>query len=151
MIGIQAICDDIIGKIAGSGVFEVVLNHEPKNAPTPGLTAAVFFRKVEPIQGRSGLASTTGRLVFNVRLYSSLIQEPQDAIDPDLVDACDRLLTLFSGDFDLGGNVANVDLLGAHGEPLQAEAGYLQTSEATYRVITITLPLVINDVWSQEV
>jgi hypothetical protein len=79
-----------------------------------------------------------------------MVQEPQDAIDPGVAAAVDALMAAYSGDFEFGSNVRNVDLLGSAGVPLAAEAGYLNVSGTMYRVMTITLPLIINDLWSQS-
>ncbi|MET8987757.1 hypothetical protein ABZW49_20110 [Nonomuraea wenchangensis] len=79
-----------------------------------------------------------------------MLQEPADAIDPAMLAALDALMSAYSGDFDLGGRIRNVDLLGQTGPPLSAQAGYLEQDGNTYRVFTVTLPLLINDVWDQE-
>ena len=42
-----------------------------------------------------------------------------------------------------------VDLLGMAGSPLGAQAGYINQDGALYRVMTITLPLLITDAWTQ--
>lgn len=131
------------------GVFERVNQHEPKNAPGPGLTAAVWVQRITPVARQSGLAATSARVEMNVRIQTNMLQEPQDAIDPRVLDATDALMTAYSGDFDLGGTVANVDLLGQHGTALQGEAGYLNQDNRLYRVMTITVPLILNDVWNQ--
>jgi hypothetical protein len=65
------------------------------------------------------------------------------------MSAVAALMTAYSSDFDLGGNVRNVDLLGAHSAGLTAQAGYLQQDERQYRVMTISLPLVVSDAWTQ--
>jgi hypothetical protein len=46
--------------------------------------------------------------------------------------------------------VRNVDIFGegAHGE-LSAQSGYINQDGRLLRIIDITLPLVINDVWPQ--
>jgi hypothetical protein len=54
-----------------------------------------------------------------------MAQEPQDAIDPNLTDALSALIAAYSGDFDLGGPVRDVDLLGAISPGLSARAGYI--------------------------
>jgi len=133
-----------------SGYFLAVNGHEPKSPPTSGITAAVWVEQIGPARGGSGLDSTTARLALFVRLYSSLEQEPADAIDPDLMTALDALMAAYSGDFELGGLIRHVDLLGAYGDPLGARAGYLAESGAEYRVMTITLPLICSDLWNQE-
>src|SRR6266704_3470042 len=75
---------------AATGRFDVVNGHEPKNAPGGNLSCAIWVQDYKPAS--SGLASTSMRLVFNVRLYTSMLQEPVDMIDPDLLDATDLLL-----------------------------------------------------------
>lgn len=141
--------DAAVSHAQALGVFERVNAHEPKNAPGNGLSAAVWAQSLWPVPRGSGLASTTARLVLNVRIYSNMVAEPQDMIDPNVISAVDLLMNAYSGDFELGGNVRNVDLLGQAGVPLSAEAGYLNQDGRIYRVMTITLPLIINDVWSQ--
>lgn len=132
-----------------SGLFERVNQHEPKDPPGNGLTAAVWVDTVGPVAAGSGLQSTTGLVTVNVRLYLNMISEPQDAIDPVMVGAVDTLLAAYSGDFELGGQVRNIDLLGAYGPGLSARAGYLPWDGKTYRVYTITLPMIVNDMWTQ--
>lgn len=135
---------------AGSGYFERVTGHEPKSAPGNGLSAAIWPQRVTPVKARSGLASTSVRLEAVVRLYSGMLAEPTDEIDPGLIAATDYLMGAYSGDFALGGLVSMVDLLGAYGAPLDALAGYLRQDNTEYRVMTITAPLIINDLWNQE-
>lgn len=132
------------------GIFERVNQHEPKNAPGPGLTAAVWVQRIDSIPARSGLDATSVRVEMSVRIYTNMLMEPQDAIDPRVMDAAAQLIGAYTGDFDLGGAVANVDLLGAHGVGLIAQAGYLNQDNKLYRVMTVTVPLILNDVWNQE-
>jgi hypothetical protein len=147
-LDIDAIFDAVVSHALASGYFDRVGAHEPKNAPGLGLSAAVWVDLIKMVQS-SGLASSSALLVFNVRLYSSMLQEPQDAIDPNLVKANSALFLAYAGDFTLGGLVREVDLLGAQGAPLQSKAGYLTQDSKQYRVFTITLPVVVNDVWDQ--
>lgn len=143
----------VLGAVAShalaTGRFERVNQHEPKNAPGKGLTVAVWANNVAPAAVASGLDATTAYIEFNIRIYTDMLMEPQDAIDPRVLEAVDALLTAYSGDFTLGGRVRNVDLLGAHGPGLRAQAGYLDINKTMYRVMTITLPIIVNDAWEQ--
>lgn len=130
--------------------FEQVLRHEPKNAPGAGMTLAIWAQNLRPARQRSGLASTSVRLELAERIYLNFRAEPEDEIDERLLDATDALMGAYSGDFDLGAGV-DVDLLGAHGDPMQAAAGYLEQDSKVYRIMGITLPLIVNDLWSQAV
>lgn len=149
-IGLQAILDAVQSHAAKSGQFDRVAGHEPKNAPGNGLSTAVWVDRLAPLPTGSGLASTSGLLTLNVRVYTNMLSDPPDAIDPNLTAAVDALMTAYSGDFDLGGNVRHVDLLGAYSPGLSAQAGYLEQDGRLYRVMTITVPLVLNDIWTQN-
>lgn len=131
-------------------LFERVNRHEPKNAPGKGLSAAIWVQRIAPAPNDSGLAATTARIEFRVRTYSSMLSEPQDAIDPNMLAAVIKLLEAYSGDFSLGGTIRNVDVLGQTGEPLGAQAGYINQDGKMMRVMDITLPLIVNDVWTQS-
>jgi hypothetical protein len=134
---------------AATGRFERVNTHEPKNRPSAsGLTCAIWLQRAQPIRG-SGLASTSLRLAFTVRLYTNMLSEPQDAIDPAMIAAADLLCAAYVGDFTLGGLVRSVDVRGIEGEPLTWTAGYMSQDGTLVRVVDINLPLLVNDVWSE--
>lgn len=146
-LDINGITDAVVSHAAASGWFERVNGHEPQNAPGHGLTAAVWMDRLGPVG--SGLAATTGRLVYNVRLFTPMTQEPADAIDPNLTAACDALFRAYVGDFTLGGLVREVDVRGSQGVGLEARAGYIEQDGALLRVYTITLPVIVNDLWDE--
>lgn len=149
-INIASITDAIVSHAAALGHFERVNLFEPKrNDAGSGMTAAVWLQRLGPTRS-SGLGSTTIRLEFVVRIYTPMFAEPQDMIDPAVLAAVDALMGAYSGDFTLGGVVRNVDLLGQHGTALSAIAGYLERGGALFRVMDVTLPLIINDTWDQE-
>lgn len=145
----QAIVDKLVSHAAAAGQFERVNAHEPKNSPGNGITAAVWLASVAPAQRQSGLASTTLLLTFTVRCYTSMVQQPADAIDPNLMAAVGSLMSAYTGAFTLGGLIRSVDVLGAQGIPLSAKAGYLEQSGKVYRVMDLTVPLIVNDVYDQ--
>jgi hypothetical protein len=151
-LDIDSILDRVISHAMASGYFDLVNGHEPKNAPSAastGLVAAVWVETVRPALGSSGLAASSAVVVLSVRIYTSMLQEPQDGIDPAVVKAVDALYSAYAGDFELGGHARMVDLRGAEGQPLQAKAGYLNQDNKLYRVMTITLPVVVNDAWDE--
>lgn len=147
-LGITGILDAVVSHALATGLFDAVNGYEPKSAPGSGLTAAAWVQSLDPVRG-SGLASTSVRVALTVRFYANMLADPQDAIDPYVTNAADVLMGAYSNDFDLGGTVRNVDLLGEHGEGLRAQAGYLEQDRTMYRVMDITLPLIVNDVWGQ--
>lgn len=149
-INILGITDAVMSHAMASGRFEQVNGHEPVNAPsTGGLTAAVWTDRVMPVGRASGLDMVSAVLVLNVRVYASETAQPFDAIDPDMVAAVDDLCTAYCGDFTLGGLVREVDIFGMYGQALDIRAGYLQQDGAPFRVYTISLPAVVNDLWTE--
>lgn len=147
---VDALVDAIVSHAHASGWFENVNKiHEPKASPGNGLTCAAWAQSVVPLPGGSGLNSTTGRVLFNVRIYSNMLQDPPDMIDPEMMKATDDLMTRYSSDFTLDGLIRNVDLLGQYGIPLTAQAGYLDVGGTLYRTMTIQVPLIVNDLWEQ--
>lgn len=146
---VSGIIAQVVSHAASTGLFETVNSHEPKSAPTAGVTCAIWAQKIIPIPGASGLNSTTGLVVLTVRMYASMFQQPYDDIDPQMMTAVDTLMTAYSGVFTLGGKVRNVDLLGAYGTALGTQAGYLNQDGKVFRIMDISLPLVINDLWNQ--
>lgn len=146
---VSGIVDQVVSHAMTTALFESVNTHEPKNAPGNGLVCAVWADKVGPAPNQSGLDITTAYVVMNVRVYTSMLQQPYDGIDPNLVSAVDVLLTAYSGNFTLGGKVRAVDLLGMGGTSLSAQAGYINQDNKVFRVMTIMLPMIINDEWDQ--
>lgn len=130
------------------GLFERVNIHEPKNAPGNGLSCAIWVDSIKHARS-SGLASTSGVVIFQGRIMSNMLAEPQDGIDPQILSAVCVLMAEYSGSFTLGGTVRGVDLLGAEGESLSAKAGYLNMDSRLFRAMELTLPIVINDLWTQ--
>lgn len=132
------------------GLFGNVLGHEPVSAPGSGLTCAVWVSRVAPVPAGSGVAAGTGRLELMGRVFMPADTEPADDVDIAVTGAVDALLTALFADFTLGDTIRNVDLLGAHGTPLSAGFGYTSfAGGTTYRVATLTIPLIINDLWTE--
>lgn len=149
-VDIPAIQAGLISHALGLGLFSDVSGHEPKAAPIGGVHGALWVDEIGPARARSGLTSTTIRLGFNFRVGANMLDEPQDDIDVKVLVAASALMSAYSNDFELGGQVMEIDLLGAHGIPLSAKAGYLNQDSKLYRVMVITIPLIVNDVFAQN-
>lgn len=143
------ILDAVISDAQRSGYFDKVNGHEPKRKPGSQLSAAVWVQSIDPIPLASGLASTSARIVFMLRIYSNMLKEPQDAIDPEVMKAVSNLMRRYHDDFDFAGAIRNVDLLGSYGVALAAQAGYLEVDGTNFRIMDLTIPCLVNDVWPQ--
>ncbi|MFD5709482.1 hypothetical protein ACFWHW_03655 [Streptomyces pharetrae] len=139
----------VMSHAQGLGLFEQVLGHEPVSAPGSGLLYAVWVSDVAPVPTLSGLASVSVRLELTGRVLMPADTEPQDDVDVAVTGAVNGLMREYTGDFTLGGTVADVDLLGAHGTALRASFGFTRIDSTTYRAATLTIPLIINDAWNE--
>jgi hypothetical protein len=148
-LDINAITDAVASHAAASGHFEQVNIFEAMSSPNNGMWASVWPQQINPIQRRSGLNTTSALLLLQVRIYKPMGTDPRDMIDPDMIRAINALMVAYSGDFSLGGVVAEIDLLGAYGQPLASVAGYMEMDGTMIRTMDIMMPLVINDVWVQ--
>jgi hypothetical protein len=145
----QAVMDTIISHALATGWFDRVQNHEPKQAPGNGLSAALWVDRIDPVGAASGLDSTSIRVLFMMRIYTNMLQEPQDAIDPNVIRATFALMQELTSDLGLGAQVRNVDVMGTFSDGLNARAGYVKVGDSTYRVMTISIPVVSNDSFDQ--
>jgi len=133
-----------------TGAVDRVNRHEPKSKPGLGLSAAVWLNSLGPAPGaRHALNRTTGLVVINERLTIPMLSPPEDEIDPALYRAVGLIIEGISEDFTLGGVCKNVDLLGESGQALSAAAGYYSQDGTPYRVMMLTIPLIVNDLWGQ--
>lgn len=148
-LDIGTILDKLVSHALASGYFESVNEFKVDEPSGTGITCGVWSDDITPIRS-SGLASTSARITFKLRMFSSTEAAPESYLERGMVDAASALLTAYSGDFELGGNVRGVDLLGMEGQPLSANAHYMNLSGIIYRVMDIAIPVLVNDAWPQS-
>lgn len=142
---ITSIYDAFVSELQRLGVFESVTKHEPKSAPGQGHSVAVMLSSVQAEAANSGLNITSARITFWVRVTTNMVASPQDQIDPDMLKVVDLIYEAINGDFDLTtAGVRNVDLMG-----MRTETGYLAQDGKLYRSMVTTIPVIVNDVWTQ--
>jgi len=144
---LRTIGDAVVSHAQSTGQFDKVNMHEPKSKLKTAITCAIWTQGIDPLPGASGLTSTTARILYNIRIYQNMLMEPQDAIDPRVMEATYALMAGYSDDFTLDGLIRNVDLLGQFGFALAAQAGYVAIDDTMYRAMDISLPLIVNDLW----
>lgn len=149
---IDPLFDAIVSEIQLTGFYDRVQTHEPKRPPGYNLTAAVWLQSLDPYPPGSGLNMTSALAVFIARTYSNMLKEPQDGIDPQAMRAAVSFMRRFNGNFDFGLHplVRCVDLLGESGISLSLNAGYVDIDNTKFRVLDVTIPIILNDVWTQE-
>ena len=147
---VDALTSYVISVPKASGAFRRAIGHEPKAAPGSGISLAIWADSIQPIAQASGLASTSGVITYLARIYGNMLSKPEDDIDPRLMAAGSVLIGAYSADFTLGGLCRNIDLLGMYGRKMGGQAGYVTIGGAMYRIFTVTIPCVIDDLWSQS-
>lgn len=150
---IATVLDRLVSKIGTLGYFDTVQLHEPASAPRggpTGLTCAVFLARLGPAVAASPLDATSARVEMTIRIFKLLQSEPRDLIDVNLAMAVAAVMGALAADFDLGDSVRNVDLRGAHGQPLGGQAGYQIIDGARFRIFDIATPLIIDDAFPQS-
>lgn len=144
---------DVIESVAShamaTGYFDRVNQHEAKSGPGNQMVCDITVMSGRALALASGLAATSVLLTLSVVAYSSMLAEPADDIDTALLDALDGLLDRYGNDFTLDGLIRNVDILGQFGQELSWTTGHKSLGTVPVRAFEITLPLVINDAWTQ--
>lgn len=148
-MSLEDIGDALQSHALASGWFDKVNGHEPKSAPGKGVTCSFWLDTLGPLK-RSGLAASSALLVYSCRIQMNMLAPDQDAIDPEMLRASSALMSAYSGDFTLGGQIENIDLLGANGPGLSLRAGYIDQDGKKFRVYVITIPMVVEDLWEQQ-
>ena len=87
----------------------------------------------------------SGQVVLVIRVWSSAMQKPLDDIDPEILSAACSLMGAFAGGFTLGGTVRDIDLMA-----MSAQPAYVDFEGKPFRVVEISLPIVINDMFAES-
>lgn len=147
-----ALRDAVMTIAASTGQFLSVGAHEPTNAPTDaniGFTAHVIYNGTSPILS-SGLASSSVRVEWIVRIMINAFADPRDLVDISLAGAADALVQAIMLNYDLDvPGVRCIDVRGMDGEPVRIMPGYLDISGTKFRIADVYVPILINDAWDE--
>jgi hypothetical protein len=133
-----------IGSLRSSAIF-----HEPVAAPAQVPAVALWGAAVEPVGAVSGLSEVSGRLTVTARIYAAKAQLMNDQAEALMLTLTCALLGGLAGAFTLGGTAMFIDLLGAHGQKLTAIPGYLDHGDTKFRVSEVTVPIIIDPLWTE--
>jgi len=134
-----------------SGLFRRVLGHEPKSAPGNGVSFALWLGPITPIPTLSGLNATAGKVIWTARIYVPWIQSDEDQTEVQMMHCVLEMLANYSATFTIGGTVMEVDLLGSYGTALEASTvGYTEIDGTHYRAAELTIPVIIDNLWTQH-
>lgn len=149
MAGLRGVLARVLDVVSTTGKFKTVMSYEPLSAPTEDLSASVFIaNEFNPINETSGLAAADARLVIMVRIMRKAETPGNGDVDLDVLDAADAVMDALCGGITLGSTVRNIDVLGSSGQGLTITPGYATIDKTIFRLMDITVPVEINNVWT---
>jgi hypothetical protein len=141
----------VVSHASVSGYFERVCGYEPTSKGPPGLQCAIWADALGPATG-SGLSSTSALLVLFARIEAAAFVADRvvaEQLDPKILAATSHLIAKLMADLTLGGVARTVDVRGMSGRRLEARAGYIEVDRSFRRIMTLTVPIIINDLWNE--
>jgi len=137
-VKIKAVLQNFQSKLEAMGRFASVSIGQPTSPPNSP-HAAVDLERYE--NAGTTLSGTIERRIVRVRIYHILpTQEPSADLEFLLDDIVAEFMEDVWGDFDLGGVVRNVEPLGTG-----VNFGYLQVAQTWFRIVDISLPMIVDD------
>lgn len=110
---------------------------EPKDPPADWTAAILLQSYVMPA---TTLAKTIERRDVIIRIYRNALSEPRSHIEFEMDNAVSEVIEDLLGDFDVGGNVRNIDVTA-----MTVSFGYQSIGRTLYRIGDILVPMIIDD------
>jgi hypothetical protein len=143
------VLDAVRSHAQSTAAFNVLMSHEPKQAPGAGLTFACWLSAMDPIERASGLAVTSLRVELTVRVYMPFMGSDPDTVDTRVAHVTSALFAKYIADFDLFESADAVDIKGIYGDKLGMRGGFLNQDNKLFRVADIRIPLIFFDVYPE--
>jgi hypothetical protein len=148
---ITALYSAVVSAVKSGGEFAVVVQHEPKSAPQSLPALALWLSNVTPVPAASGLSATSARIQLSARVYVNALSKPEEQQDLKLLALASSVVGTYTSGFTLGGELSlGIDLLGRYGGALGITPGWLAHDDKFFRIAEITIPLILDDIWTQE-
>ena len=131
--------------LSQSGLFADVQIGEPMSAPDTSdrAFAAILLGPRRVVE--TTLATSVEERSVIIRVYIAVRREPRQDIEFELDEIASDILSRLGGDFELGGDIRQVWVTG-----MVASPAYQQVGTVMYRLIDITVPMIVDDsvTWS---
>ena len=128
------------------GLFQSVAIGEPKSPPGQGFHAAVWMQSVSINMIYAG-GDTRESHIVTLRVYRDMLAEktdPQLNLESEMATLLSKLMESLLGDTDLESTIMSIDAAGMDGAAMSATFGYTDVGGSMYRVIDISVPLIVN-------
>lgn len=134
----KAVLQNVQSKLQAGGRCTGGVGIGEPTKPPESPYAAVFMGGYE--HATTTLTGTVERRTIIIRLYVKHFGDPASDAEFLMDDIVTETMEDFLEEFDLGGNVRNVEPLGVTGTP-----GYQMIVDTWYRVCDIRVPVLIDD------
>jgi hypothetical protein len=144
---IQSTLDAIASHIARTGYVAEARIGEPSSPPDAidRLHAAIYMASATVVD--LTLSTTIEQHVVTVRLYRRAAFGQGDdagAVEKEMALAVSQVVSNLIGEFDLGATMRNIDVGGQYGQGIQSEFGYVSIGNTMFRIVDITVPLIVD-------
>ena len=133
----------VLSYIGATARFDHIQIGDFKAPPQNEYSAAIMMSSISVAE--LTLSSTTESHVVLIRLYHSMLVDPTSEAEIGLAQRVQEITSALLADFDLGETIRNIDAGGQHGTGLNARWGHVEISGATFRIVDMFLPLIVND------
>lgn len=131
----------VVSFLQKRGEYSFVQIGEPKSPPRGDLAAAVFVSDASVVGVT--LQTTIEIHELTIRLYRNMMEEPEEDNELRISQAVTGIVSDLLGDYDLGASVRNI-AVGEYGRTISATYGYLDVGGTMYRMVDISVPLVVD-------
>jgi len=131
----------VVSFLQKRGEYSLVQIGEPKSPPRGDLAAAVFVSDASVVGVT--LQTTIEIHELTIRLYRNMMEEPEEDNELRISQAVTGIVSDLLGDYDLGASVRNI-AVGEYGRTVSATYGYLDVGGTMYRMVDISVPLVVD-------
>lgn len=141
----QRMCRRVLtARVSATGVCDTVEGYEPKKAPKRGdMHCAIVNGATRVVPNASTLANVAQWFPFTLHFYFALpIHDTpsEDRVDPAMTDARDTVMQALLTQVDAYGNAGvELDPLGAYGDPMRSEPGYLPQDDTHFRTESLVV------------
>lgn len=123
-----------------------------------GQQIGAYSQSVDTSQGAVGFITMVGLDVYavtaggqpmaqevvKVTILLDALREPVDAVEKELALAATNIMADLLEEYDLGGSIRRVDPAGEGGASFSTRWGYIDISGKMYRMVDITIPLLVD-------
>lgn len=146
----ETVLDALTDHAERLGVFDIVMEGDPVGLPGDQMVLSWNADSGRPERTMSGLAATSILLTVIGRTFISNKVSPMAGLERKLLVVVDTVMESFHAQIQLGETDMHVDVLGQSGVDLRWQAGFVPVDDELYRVVDITIPVIITDMYAQE-